>query len=479
VDSFDLLVVGGGINGTAIARDAAGRGLSVLLVEKDDLASHTSSASSKLAHGGLRYLEQREFGFVRESLREREILLRTAPHIVRPLRFILPDPPGGRPWWLIRAGLLLYDILAGRGSLPRSRGVGRRDTAVRAPLKERGFRLVAYWDAWVDDARLTVLNAVDAAERGAEIATRTEFLSGEVEDGVWRAELSGGRTVFAAAIVNASGAHVADVLESRLGARNECAVRLVRGSHIVVPRLWEGDHAYILQQPDGRVVFALPYGQHSLIGTTDVTVDRPDDAQASEEEIAYLIAAANDYFARPIASSDIVWSYAGVRALYDDGAAQAKDVTRDHRLEFEDRGGAKLLSVIGGKITTARALATEVLDRLDAKGLKFTATSPLPGGDIVPAFNHYLDRLATWVPRPMLARMAHAYGTRLRDVLDGAQGIAALGRHFGGGLYEAEVRYLKDKEFARTADDILWRRTKLGLALDDAERRALEAHMAG
>ena len=262
MDSFDLLIIGGGINGAAIARDAAGRGLDVLLVEKDDLAGHTSSASSKLIHGGLRYLEQYEFRLVRESLHEREILLRTAPHIVRPLKFVLPDPPGGRPFWMIRLGLLFYDLLAGRGGLPRSRGVGKADAALAAPLKPAGFRLATYWDAWVDDARLVVLNALDAAERGAEIATRTELLSARRDGDAWTATLSGGRTVTARMIVNAAGPWVADVLKGHLGADTKSRARLIKGSHILVPRLWEGDHAYILQNAaDGRVVFALPYGE--------------------------------------------------------------------------------------------------------------------------------------------------------------------------------------------------------------------------
>ena len=474
MDSFDLLVVGGGINGAAIARDAAGRGLSVLLVEKDDLAAHTSSASSKLVHGGLRYLEQYDFGLVREALHEREILLRNAPHIARPLKFVLPDPPGGRPWWLIRLGLVAYDVLAGRSGLPRSRGVGRGDSAIRAPLRRAGFRLATYWDAVVDDSRLVVLNAVDAAERGAEIATRCEFVSARREGDRWRATLSGGRVVAAAMLVNAAGPWVADLLRERLGIASRGAVRLVKGSHIVVPPLWEGDHAYILQQPDGRVVFALPYGGLTLVGTTDVPVGRPEEAVISAGEIAYLCDAANAYFERRTEPEDVIWSYSGVRALHDDGAAAPKDVTRDYRLELDTGGGAKLLSVFGGKITTARALALEALDRLGVAGLKFTATSPLPGGDIMPGFNHYLAGLAAWMPEPMLARMARAYGTRLDRVLGGATSLAGLGRHFGAGLHEAELRYLMDNEFARTADDILWRRTKLGLRMKAKEREALK-----
>jgi glycerol-3-phosphate dehydrogenase len=474
MDSFDLLIVGGGINGAAIARDAAGRGLDVLLVEKDDLASHTSSASSKLIHGGLRYLEHYEFGLVREALHEREILLRTAPHIVHPLQFVLPDPPGGRPFWLLRAGLLLYDLLAGRGTLPRSKTLRGPDPALKP-----GFRRAAYWDAFVDDARLVVLNALDAAERGARIATRTEFVSARRDGDAWTAILSGGRSVRAGTIVNAAGPWVAEVLKHRLGADTASAARLVKGSHILVPRLWRGDHAYILQQEsDGRIVFALPYGEASLIGTTDIPVATPADAIVSAEEVAYLCAAANAYFVRQVAPADAIWSYAGVRALFDDGAAQAKDVTRDYRLELDPAPGPKLLSVFGGKITTARALALEALDLLGIGGLKFTALSSLPGGNVSATFNARVEELGAWLPAPLLRRLARAYGTRLEALLGDAAGLADLGRHFGAGLHEAEVRYLRDVEFARTADDILWRRTKLGLEMTQVQQEALAKWLA-
>ena len=473
MDSFDLLVVGGGINGAAIARDAAGRGLDVLLVEKDDLAAHTSSASSKLIHGGLRYLEQFEFALVRESLREREILLRTAPHIVRPLEFVLPDAPGGRPFWLLRLGLILYDLLAGSRRPSRSRALRRVDPALKP-----GFRLAAYWDAQVDDARLVVLNALDAAERGAEIATRTELLAARRDGGVWRAELSGGRTVAARMIVNAAGPWVARVLRERLGVESRAGVRLVKGSHILVPRRWEGDHAYILQQADGRVVFALPYGGSALIGTTDVPVARPEDAVIAPDEVDYLCAAANAYFAEAVTPADVAWSYSGVRSLYDDGAAQAKDVTRDFRLELDGAPGPKLLSVFGGKITTARALALAALDALGVGGFKFTATSPLPGGNVTAAFNDRLAALAAWLPPALVHRLAAAYGTRLETLLGDADSLADLGRHFGAGLYEREVEYLIDTEFARTAEDVLWRRTRLGLAMSAREQTALAKWIA-
>lgn len=471
MDRFDLLVIGGGINGAAVARDAAGRGLKVLLVEKDDLAAHTSSASSKLIHGGLRYLEHYEFKLVRESLAEREVMLRTAPHLVQPLRFVLPDPPGGRPWWMIRAGLLLYDLLAGRSSLKRSRGLGRRDPAA-APLRP-GFHLLEYWDAWVDDARLVAVNAVDAAERGAEIATRCEFVSARREGERWIAELSGGRMVAAGMIVNAAGPWVAEVLRQRLGAAGQSRVRLVRGSHICVKRLYEGDHAYILQQPDRRIVFALPFGDLTLVGTTDVAVAAPDQARISDEEVRYLCEAVNRYFERAVAPGDLVWSYAGIRALHDDGAADAQNVTRDYHLELDPASGPKLLSVFGGKVTTARALASDALDKLGVGGMKFTRTAPLPGGDVSAGFNERLAELSRWVPAPLLARLARSYGTRIDRILGGADSLTGLGRHFGAGLHEAEVRYLVDREFARTADDILWRRSKLGLAMTEREQAAL------
>jgi glycerol-3-phosphate dehydrogenase len=478
MESFDLLIVGGGINGTAIARDAAHREKKVLLVEKDDLAQHTSSASSKLIHGGLRYLEYYEFRLVREALKEREILLRTAPHIVRPLRFVLPHVEGMRPWWMLRAGLKLYDLLALGGSLPRSRAVRRRETPMREPLKEAARRHVAlYWDAWVDDSRLVVLNAVDAAERGAKIATRTFLLAARREGQLWRASLSDGREVTARAIVNTAGPWVAEVLQ-RLSESSRSAARLVKGSHIVVPRLSDADHAYILQQPDGRVVFALPYEGLTLVGTTDVPVAAPEDAVISADEIDYLCAAVNRYFERQTAPAQVVWSYSGVRALYDDGAPSAQAVTRDYRLELDDDPGAGLLSVFGGKITTARALAAEALDLLGIEGRKSTGTNALPGGDLTPAFNEWLIGLGAWMPQPLLRRLAEAYGTRLRDLLGGAVKLDDLGRNFGAGLYEAEIRYLRECEFARTAEDVLWRRTKLGLRLSPEQRDAVAAFLA-
>lgn len=477
MESFDLLVIGGGINGAAIARDAAMRGARVLLAEKDDLAAHTSSASSKLIHGGLRYLEYYEFRLVREALREREILLRTAPHLVRPLSFLLPHAAGMRPWWMVRAGLRLYDLLALGGSLPRSRALPRREASPRRALKpETARRAALYCDAWVDDARLVVLNAVDAAEHGAEVATRTEFLFARRQGGHWNASLSGGRQVSAGAIVNAAGPWVADVLRGRLSESSRSGVRLIKGSHIVVPRLSDDDHAFILQQPDGRVVFAIPYQHYyTLLGTTDIPVQAPEEATIAPEEIDYLCAAANRYFRKRTVPADVVWSYSGVRSLFDDGAEDAQAVTRDYHLELDDDPGPKLLSIFGGKITTARALAEEAVDMLDLKGRSSTRHSPLPGGDIDARFEARLAELGDRFPRSLIDRLAGAYGSRIAELLGAAVGPADLGRHFGQGLYEAEIRYLQAREFARTSEDILWRRSKLGLHMTPGEREEVAA----
>jgi glycerol-3-phosphate dehydrogenase len=380
---------------------------------------------------------------------------------------------------MIRSGLLLYDLFSLRGSLPPSRRVGPRDAALQSPLEERR-RILSYWDARVDDSRLTVLNAVAAAERGAEIATRTELLSARRDGSRWLAELSGGRSVEARAIVNAAGPWVAEVLGSRLGETSAARVRLIKGSHIVVPALWEGAHAYILQQSDGRVVFALPFeDEFTLIGTTDVPAQGPLDASVTDEEARYLCQAVDRYFRRQVVPADIVWSYSGVRALFDDGRADAKAVTRDYRLELDPDPGPKLLSVFGGKITTARALAEEALDRLGVEGRRATASAFLPGGDIHPDFLAWLEGLARWMPPALVGRLSRAYGTRLKDMLGEAGSLRELGRHFGHGLYEAELSYLREREFARTAEDVLWRRTKLGLRLSPTQARAVERWMGG
>ncbi|WP_213980532.1 glycerol-3-phosphate dehydrogenase [Sphingomonas sp. dw_22] len=465
--AYDLLIVGGGINGCAIAREASLNGLKVLLVEKDDLASHTSSASTKLIHGGLRYLETYEFRLVREALHERERLLSAAPHLIRPMTFVLPHAHAVRPWWMVRIGLYLYDLLSGRSSLPRSRSLRRRDAVFTDPLaaSHSGF---VYSDAWVDDARLTLANAVDAAAHGAEIATRTALLSARREDGKWRAELSDGRTVEARGLVNAAGPWVRTLLDS-LGVTSHSQVRLVKGSHIVVPRLFEGEHAYILQQPDRRIVFAIPYEDaFTEIGTTDIPVDRPEDAGCTDEERHYLCDAVNRYFVRQITPADIVWDWSGVRPLHDDGAAKAQSVTRDYFLEL-DTEGPPLLSVFGGKITTARALAEEALEKigppLAIEPEPRTRARVFPGGAI-PAFDHYLAQVrARW---PFLGenrsrRMAHAYGASLGEMLRGVSDAAGMGADLGAGLTELEVRWMRDREWARTAEDVLWRRSKIGL----------------
>ncbi|ODU19921.1 MAG: glycerol-3-phosphate dehydrogenase [Sphingomonas sp. SCN 67-18] len=473
--TIDLLIVGGGINGAAIAREAALNGRSVLLVERGDLAGATSSKSTKLIHGGLRYLEYYDFGLVREALVERRRLLKAAPHLIHPLTFVLPHEHAVRPWWMVRAGLLLYDLLAGRGGLPRSRGLGAQDAAYRAPLKGDGRGFV-YSDAWVDDARLVVLNARDAADNGAEIATRTALVSATRGEESWRVTLGDGRTLDCGAIVNAAGPWVNEV-SALLGVKSRSGARLIKGSHIIVPRLFDGDHAYILQQPDRRIVFAIPYeGAYTLIGTTDIAVKQPEDARIEPEEIAYLVECANRHFKHQIAATDVVSSYSGVRSLYDDGASESRQVTRDYVLEL-DGNGAPLLSVFGGKITTARHLAEDAMEKL-GEWLEFSV-SPVTRGRIFPGggigrFDDYLAQvIARW---PFLGsaradRMARAYGAMLEAMLGDATDAAALGEDFGGGLTAREVDWLAEREWAVSADDILWRRTKLGLGgAVDAER---------
>lgn len=482
----DLLIVGGGVNGAGIARDAAGRGLSVVLAEKDDLASWTSSASSKLIHGGLRYLEYYEFRLVREALAEREVLLGSAPHIIHPLRFVLPHHAGLRPGWMLRAGLLLYDHLGGRRSLPGTRRVDLREDPVGAALKSDYRRGFEYSDAAVDDSRLVALLAVDAAGRGARILTRTRLVEARREDGAWTGVLErrdGGReTVRARALVNAAGPWV-DTVGGLVGARpHGRSVKLVKGSHVVVPKLYEGEQAYTLQGGDGRVVFAIPYQQRfTLIGTTDVPYEAdPAEVEASTEEIAYLCRTIGDYFARPPTPADVVWAYAGVRPLYDDGQENASAVTRDYVLDLEaEDGEAPLLSVFGGKITTFRRLAEHALEKLQeplgfAAG-PWTDDARLPGGDLPDGGFAALRAEAAgrhpWLPAATLDRMAHAYGSRLDRVLGDARALGDLGRDHGAGLSEREVDYLARNEWAREPEDVLWRRTKLGLHMSADERR--------
>ncbi|MBY0520684.1 MAG: glycerol-3-phosphate dehydrogenase [Sphingomonas sp.] len=484
--TYDLLIIGGGINGCAIAREASLLGLKVLLVEKGDLASATSSASTGLIHGGLRYLEYYEFKLVAEALRERERLVHAAPHIIRPMLFVLPFENSARPWWMLRLGLYLYDFLGGRMSLPRSRGLRASDTAFSAPLKG-GTKGFVYSDAQVDDARLTLLNAVDAAANGAEISVQTELLSARRDGAAWRATLGDGREVMARALVNAGGPWVHQLL-GRLGVNAASGVRLIKGSHIVVPKLFDGNHSYILQQPDGRIVFAIPWQRDfTEIGTTDIPVERPEDAVIDSGEIAYLCEAVNRHFVAQIGPADVVSTWSGVRPLYDDGASEAKAVTRDYVLELDTAGASgapPLLSIFGGKITTARHLAEEAVAKL-AKPMGFAArpvtrTRALPGGEIGD-FQTFLARVrATW---PFLGpvqseRMTRAYGTLLDDMLADATDESGLGSRFGGGLTEIEARWMHDREWARTPADVLERRSKIGLHMSAAERSAFEAWWA-
>ncbi len=476
---FDLAIIGGGINGAGIARDAAGRGLKVLLAEQGDLAGATSSASTKLIHGGLRYLEFFEFRLVREALTEREILLRAAPHIIWPLRFVMPYRAGGRPRWMLRAGLFLYDHLGGRTLLPPTRTLRfRDDIALREDIVS-GFE---YSDCWVDDARLVVLTARDAANRGADIRTRVRCEAARSEDGLWRLSLSDGAEARARVLVNAAGPFVARVLTDVV-ARNEPArVRLVKGSHIVVKRLFDDDRNFILQNPDGRVCFAIPWQEDfTLIGTTDEEFDGdPSHVTISPAETAYLCAAVSAWFRRTITADDVVWSFAGVRPLRDDGASAARAVTRDYVLELT--GTPPVLSVYGGKITTFRRLAEAAMDRLSPlfPGLKpaWTASASLPGGDF--PWDGFCELRAALARRyPFLSaatahRLTRAYGTLAPALLGDARTAADLGQDHGAGLTDREIDWLRRHEWARTADDILWRRTKLGLRFTPAEAGALQ-----
>jgi glycerol-3-phosphate dehydrogenase len=491
----DVLVVGGGVNGAGIAREAAGRGLSVILCEKDDLASHTSSASTKLIHGGLRYLEFYEFGLVRKALIEREVLLRSAPHIMWPLRFVMPHEQGLRPAWMIRAGMLLYDSLARRVLLPGSRGVDLRKHAAGKPLNTRFKRGFIYSDGWVDDARLVVLNAMDAAEKGAEILTRTACVSLKQQEGTWLAQLQrddGTRlAVKARCVVNASGPWAVRFLQQAAHHPAERSLRLIKGSHIVVKRLFEHSHAYIFQHPDGRIVFAIPYEHDfTLIGTTDIDYrGDPNEVAIDKGEISYLCELASHYFLHAIKPADVVWSYSGVRPLVEDEASKASAVTRDYRFEL-DREGAPMLTIFGGKITTFRKLAEEALDLiaplLGNSAGHWSAEACLPGGDLygpkpqnrsVLQFDQYvlgLQKEFAWLPADLVARYARAYGSRIKRLLDGKRSLKDMGKLIAPGLYAAEVDYLVLHEWARTAQDILWRRSKLGLHLPQGGAELLD-----
>ncbi|MEF9927147.1 MAG: glycerol-3-phosphate dehydrogenase [Massilia sp.] len=495
----DLLVVGAGINGAGIARDAAGRGLKVILCDKDDLGAHTSSASSKLIHGGLRYLEHREFGLVRKALAEREILLRSAPHITRPLRFIMPHVRGARPAWLIRAGLFLYDRLATRDFLPGAETIGLAGHRAGDALKPGFARAFAYSDGWVDDARLVVLNALDAHERGAQVMPHTACDDIVRRAEHWEARLAragGPLAVRARGLVNATGPWAGRLALRAGGAASQRALRLVKGSHIVVPRLFDHACGYLFQHTDGRVVFALPYEDaFTLIGTTDVEFSGdPGHVAIADDEQRYLCALANVYFRRQIAPRDIVWSYAGVRPLLADDAGTAAAVTRDYHLA-RDADGPPLLSVFGGKITTYRKLAEEALDWLAprlgrAVSGAWTARAVLPGGDLFGAmpdrrgvleFEGWVAALRQrhgWLPAPLALRYARAYGTRVARLLDGCHALNDLGLEIAPGLYEAELRYLMAHEWATCAADVLWRRSKLGLHLRPGAGKAVDTWIA-
>ncbi|WP_416897251.1 MAG: glycerol-3-phosphate dehydrogenase [Minwuia sp.] len=489
-EPVDLMIVGGGINGCGIARDAAGRGYSVALAEMQDLAQGTSSGSTKLIHGGLRYLEHYEFRLVRESLMERERLWAMAPHIVWPLRFVLPHHKGLRPRWMLRLGLFLYDHLGGRKRLPATRSLNLRSDPAGKPLKDEFVRGFEYSDCWVDDARLVVLNARDAAGRGADIRPRNRVTDARVVDGLWQIGMEDTRTgelrqLSARMLVNAAGPWVDQVLQGALGRNDAHHVRLVQGSHIVVRKLFEHDRCYIFQNADDRIIFAIPYEQDfTLIGTTDRDYEGdPGDIRISPEETDYLLAAASEYFREPVERSDIVWTYSGVRPLYDDGASRAQEATRDYVLTSETAAGAPLINVFGGKITTYRRLSEEVLEKIDGfagrETRSWTGSAPLPGGDMpvdgVAALNAEIAAAHPFLDAKSVQRLVRTYGTDAKTILDGARSAQDLGEDFGAGLTEAELRHLADKEWAMTADDVLLRRTKLALRLDDEARSRIDA----
>ncbi|MEM8624077.1 MAG: glycerol-3-phosphate dehydrogenase [Pseudomonadota bacterium] len=490
---YDIAIIGGGVNGCGIARDAAGRGLSVYLCEKGDIGGATSSWSTKLFHGGLRYLEYYEFRLVREALIEREVLIRAMPHISWPLRFVLPHHKGLRPWWLLRLGLFIYDHLGGRKILPATRTVDLAKGPLGAPLKDYLKTGFEYSDGWVQDSRLVVLNARDAERRGAVIRPRTLATKAERMGEHWHihtedAETGESEIVTAKALVNAGGPWVADILNAKIGLNTPDKVRLVRGSHIITRRLFDHDRAYIFQNADNRIIFAIPYeDDFTLIGTTDRDHDASADTVAiADDERDYLLSAASEYFEKPIEAEDIVWTYSGVRPLYDDGASSATAATRDYVLKVEDRGGEPpLLNIFGGKITTYRRLAEAAMVKLGQyfpnASEPWTANAAMPGG----AFEHdgqprLIDELRhryTFLDSAWARRMIRTYGTEAVDVLGEAHRVEDLGRHFGFNLTEAEVRWLMANEYARRAEDVVWRRTKLGLRLSTEEIAALDAFM--
>ena len=500
---LDLFIIGGGINGCGIARDAAGRGLSVALAEQGDLGGATSSASTKLFHGGLRYLEFFEFGLVKSALKEREVLLKAMPHISWPMRFVLPysadmrfdnDTPtsrlltwvmpwmkGRRPAWLIRLGLFMYDHLGGRKILPATQTLDLKDGSEGAPLQDRFEMAYEYSDCWVEDARLVMLNARDAEARGAQILTRCRVIAAERKGDLWHVETTQGEFT-TRNLVNAGGPWVADILSGVLRQNSHAGIRLVRGSHIVTPRLYDHDKCYFFQGTDGRIIFAIPYEQDfTLIGTTDAEHEDPDTKPAiTEEERDYLCKFASEYFKKPVTADDVVWTYSGVRPLYDDGAASATAATRDYVLDL-DTNGAPLLSVFGGKITTYRKLAQQVLAKLEL-GDEWTAEVPLPGGDFpvdgVGALVAGLLADYIFLDQKWAARLVRTYGTEAREWLGNATTFADLGQDFGATLTEAELHWMMTREYAVTAEDVVWRRTKLGLRLDSVQIKEIEVWMS-
>jgi D-erythritol 1-phosphate dehydrogenase len=489
---FDLAIIGGGINGAGIARDAAGRGLSVVLLEKDDLAAHTSSRSTKLIHGGLRYLEHFEFRLVSEALSEREVLLAAAPHIIEPLQFVLPHEPHLRPAWMIRAGLFLYDHLGGRRALPSSFAVELTADKWGAGLDPRFRKGFVYSDARVDDARLVVINAIGARERGADIRPRTRMTEARREAGLWRVNVrdaKGEQTeVRARALVNATGPWVKRIHDEVSTARSAETVRHVKGSHIVVPRVHTGAHAYILQNADKRIVFVIPYQEKfSLIGTTDIQVEEYEHPRIAADEIDYLCKIASTYLTRQLTPADVVWAYSGVRPLYDDGSSDPSAVTRDYVLKLDrgDADQAPLLSIFGGKITTYRRLAEAALSELSVffpkMGKPWTHSEPLPGGDVprgdIPAYGRALAARYPGIVADLREALLHRHGTRTPRVLGDARATTDLGTHFGHTLYAAEVDYLVAQEWARDAEDVLWRRTKCGLHLTAAQRDTVSKYL--
>ncbi|MCG5482397.1 MAG: glycerol-3-phosphate dehydrogenase [Sinorhizobium meliloti] len=493
--TYDLFVIGGGINGAGIARDAAGRGLSVLLCEKDDLAQGTSSRSGKLVHGGLRYLEYYEFRLVREALIEREVLLESAPHIIWPMRFVLPHNPADRPAWLVRLGLFLYDHLGGRKRLPGTRVLNLRTAPEGAAIKPAYRKAFEYSDCWVDDARLVVLNALDAKTKGARILTRTACTGIRRRGDLWHVEMTDAATgakteAKARCVVNTAGPWVNDVIGRVAGLNSSRSVRLVKGSHIVVPKFWEGRQAYLVQNPDKRVIFINPYQNDlALIGTTDIPYDgRPEDVTADENEVAYLLKSVNRYFKQQLAPGDILHSFSGVRPLYDDNAENPSAVTRDYIFELDAAGkDAPLLSVFGGKITTFRKLSEHALERLKPffpkMGPAWTARAHLPGGDMADAdFDQFLGDLRAryrWLPSDLAKHYARLYGTRAHDLIGSATCLDELGAAFTPLFREREARFLIENEWARTAEDLMERRTKHGLHMSDAEKRAFSGWFEG